>query len=122
MIIKDKNDAKMIKNWVSPNKNISFKLLYRATMDGDSHDNFYSKCNEAPNIAFIKINDGRIIGGYTTVPWKSENNSFISDKETFIFSINSKEKYNLKPNLNGNNAIYHNSIYYCVAMDIVVMI
>ena len=122
MIIKDKNDAKMIKNWISPNKNISFKLLYRATRDGDSHDNFYSKCNEAPNIAFIKINDGRIIGGYTTVPWKSENNSFISDKETFIFSINSKEKYNLKPNLNGNNAIYHNSIYYCVAMDIVVMI
>ena len=113
MIIKDKNDAKMIKNWISPYNNISFKLLYRATRDGDSHDNFYSKCNEAPNIAFIKINDGRIIGGYTTVPWKSENNSFISDKEAFIFSINSKEKYNLKSKLNGNNAIYHNLKYYC---------
>jgi len=68
MIIKDKNDAKMIKNWISPNNNIYFKLLYRATRDRDSHNNFYSKCNEAPNIAFIKINDGRIIGGYTTVP------------------------------------------------------
>ena len=46
-----------------PNKKIKFTLLYRATRDDDSYDEFHSKCNDAPNISFIKINDGRIIGG-----------------------------------------------------------
>ncbi len=97
----------------SPNNEITFKLLYRATRDGDSYEAFHSKCNEAPNITFIKINDGNIIGGYTTIPWKSEKNSYIPDKEAFIFSINFKEKHNLKKELNGKNAIYHNISDYC---------
>ena len=63
MIIKDECNAKMIKNWIEPNKKIKFTLLYRATRDGDSYDEFHSKCNDAPNISFIKINEGRIIGG-----------------------------------------------------------
>ena len=96
LIIKNKNDASLIKNWISPNNEITFKLLYRATRDGDSYINFHSKCNEAPNITLIKINDGKIIGGYTTIPWKCESNSYISDKDAFIFSIDSKEKYSLK--------------------------
>ena len=113
LIIKDKNDSNMIKNWINSNKDIFFQLLYRATRDGDSYDNFHSKCNDAPNISLIKLDNGRIIGGYTTIPWKSENNSYISDKEAFIFSVDSKEKYNLKKELNGNNAIYHDISSYC---------
>ena len=114
LIIKDIKSINMIKNWISPNNNISFKLLYRATRDGDSFNNFHSKCNDAPNISFIKTDNGKVIGGYTTLPWKIEDTSFLLDKEAFIFSIDSKEKYNLNQNLNGNNAIYHcNSVYCC---------
>jgi hypothetical protein len=49
------------------------------------------------------------------IPWKLEDNSFISDQNTFIFSLDSKEKYNLKQNLKGQYAIYHstNNLYGC---------
>jgi len=113
LIIKDKNDSKMIKNWIDSNRDIYFQLLYRATRDGDSFNNFHSKCNDAPNISLIKLENGMIIGGYTTIPWKSEDKAYISDKEAFIFSVNSKEKYNLKKELNGNYAVYHNTSNYC---------
>ena len=53
----------MIKNWINSNKDIHFQLLYRATRDGDSYNNFISKCNDAPNISLIKLDNGRIIGG-----------------------------------------------------------
>ena len=39
--------------------------------------------------------------------------SYIVDKDAFIFSVDSKEKYDLKKELNGNNAIYHSSSSYC---------
>ena len=112
LIIQDKNDSKIIKNWISPNKEIAFKLLYRATRDGDSYKDFHSKCNDAPNISFIKTNDGKIIGGYTTIPWKCESISYISDKDAFIFSMDSKEKYEVKKEYI-SNAIYHDESNYC---------
>ena len=113
LILKDKDSMEMIKNWISPDSEICFKLLYRATRDGDSCDDFHSKCNDSPNISLIQLKDGRIIGGYTTIPWKIENNSYIQDKKAFIFSLDSKEKYELKKELNGNKAIYHDSDSYC---------
>jgi hypothetical protein len=44
LILKDKDNMEMIKNWISPDSEICFKLLYRATRDGDSYDDFHSKC------------------------------------------------------------------------------
>ena len=113
LIIKNKNDIKLIKNWINPNKEFTFKLLYRATRDGDSYNDFHSKCKDAPNISFIKTNEDIIIGGYTTIPWICENNSYISDKDAFIFSMHSKEKYSLKNDYKGKCAIYHDDSSYC---------
>lgn len=62
---------------------------------------------------FDKINDGKIIGEYTTIPLKCESNSYISDKDAFIFSIDSKEKYSIKSQLKGENAVYHDQSNYC---------
>jgi len=112
-IIRDGSSSKMIKNWIAPDKNVNFTLLYRATRDGDSYSDFHSKCKDAPNISFIKLDNGRIIGGYTTIPWIEEDNCYIPDKDAFIFSIDSKEKYDLKKKLNGKYAIYHKTSLYC---------
>ena len=89
----------MVKNWIQSDDNIDLDLLYRATRDGDSYYDFHSKCDDfAPNISLIKLDNGKIIGGYTTVGWKVEDNAYISDKDAFIFSLDSREKYNLKKN------------------------
>ena len=115
LIIKDKHIVKMLKNWISPNDIINFELLFRATRHGDSSNAFHLKCdNNSPTISIIKTENGKIIGGYTTIPWIKEDKSFISDENTFIFSVDSKEKYNLKKELNGKYAVYHsNSSSYC---------
>ena len=114
MIIKDENIVKMLKNWINPNDSINFELLYRGTKDGDSLNNFYLKCeNKSPTISIIKTEKGKIIGGYTTIPWIKENVSYITDENAFIFSVDSKEKYNVKKNLNGKDAVYHNRSWCC---------
>ena len=114
LILTDKNDKELIKNWIQPNGNIYTDLLYRATRDGDSYFDFHSKCDEyAPNISLIKLESGIIIGGYTTIGWKAEDKAYISDKDTFIFSLKSREKYSLKKELNGKHAIYHNNSNWC---------
>lgn len=114
LILTEKKDKEMIKNWIQPNGNIYLELLYRATRDGDSYNDFHSKCDkEVPNISLIKLDNGIIIGGYTTIGWKAEKSAYLSDKDAFIFSLNSREKYNLKKELNGKNAVYHNNLIWC---------
>lgn len=113
-IIKDKNIVKMIKHWIQPDFEVNLKLIYRATRDGDSATNFHQKCdNKSPTITIIKTEKGRIIGGYTTIPWIKEDNYFIEDKDAFIFSIDSKEKYDIKRQLGKYYAVYHNNSYFC---------
>ena len=56
----------------------------------------------------IKSEGLRRFGGFTTIPWKSdENGIFIKDPEhkTFVFSLDNKSIYNLKSN--SSTAIYH---------------
>ena len=114
LIINKKEDIQMIKGWLSSNSEFKFKLLYRATRDGDSAMNFHLKCDDKyPTICIIKLENERIIGGYTKIPWKAEDKPYISDESAFIFSINSKEKYDIKKELKGEYAVYHNINNYC---------
>ena len=104
----------MIKIWIELNKNFYLELIYRVTRDGDSASDFHLKCdNKGPTISIIKTENGRIIGGYTTIPWSDRYDAYISDKDSFIFSVDSKEKYNLKKELDGKYAIYHDNGYCC---------
>ena len=114
LIIKEEKNITMLKNWINPNNSINFELLYRATRDGDSLNDFHLKCdNESPTITIIKTENGKIIGGYTKIPWIREDKAFIKDENTFIFSVDSKEKYNVKKELNGKYAVYHCLSSYC---------
>ena len=73
----------------------NFKLLFRASRDGYTPNSFHLRCdNKGPTIVFIKITNGRRIGGYTSISWTS-NNSFEKDEEAFLFSLDNKEKYEL---------------------------
>ena len=92
------------------NKKIKeLKKLYQATIDGGEPLNFHLNCDNIPNtLILIKSEGQRRFGGFTQIPWKSdENGIFIQDPEhkTFVFSLDNKKIYNLKSN--NSNAVYH---------------
>ena len=73
------------------------KLIYRATRDGDSYDNFFNKCNEINNIVLlIKSNNNSIFGGLTRVGFKKVNSNKYKDDLAFVFSLDKKKIYPIK--------------------------
>ena len=93
-------DEDLIKTWLN-NKKFSSELLFRKTIDGSTPDDFHNKCdNKGITIVFIETTKGYKFGGYTELPWDKSGNK--TDKSTFIFSFNNKQKYIPR---NGNNTI-----------------
>ena len=91
-----KDEVKMIKDWINQDKNILFELLYQATRDGDSNQVFHSRCdNKGSTMTFIKIENGRRLGAYTSLSFTQSNN-WVNDSKAFLFSLDNKSKYNIK--------------------------
>ena len=68
-------------------KQEKFQLLYRASEDGFNSDNFHQKCDGIKNtLTIIKSTNGNIFGGYTGAAWSSSGD-YISDTNSFIFSL-----------------------------------
>ena len=87
------------------NSNISFKLLYKALIDKDSASSFHNKVdNKGPILVIIKTKDNRIIGGFSSKSWSSED-KYIEDNEAFLF--NEFYKFNLNSK-NNEYACFHN--------------
>ena len=99
LIISKKADINLLKEWISPNQNKSFELIYRASRDGDTVQDFHRMCdNKTPTISIFKTPKDYIFGGYTTVIFNNpDNNSLqLKDEKAFIFSLNNREKYKTK--------------------------
>ena len=65
----------MISNWIKPNSNIKFTLLYQISKDGDNITTFYNKVqNIFPTLIIIKTKLGFKFEGYTTKTWESNCN------------------------------------------------
>jgi len=84
--------------------NIFFKLVYRATRDGDSSQDFHGKCdNIGPNITLVRTKDNHRFGGFTKCNWKhlsqnkKNNNDEVGtgkkDKDAFCFSLDLNKIY-----------------------------
>ena len=89
----NKNDFKLISSWINKNV-IKYELLYKATVDGDSIDDFIKKCeNKGPTLLILKSNKEHIFGGYTEKNWIK--NKSISSPDSFLFNINIKKKFTI---------------------------
>jgi hypothetical protein len=86
------------------NSGIIFKLVYRATRDGDSARDFHERCDTiGPNITLIKTNKNVRFGGFTNCNWAlpdevddkkdGEKGAEKSDPDSFCFSLSSKKIY-----------------------------
>jgi hypothetical protein len=77
-------------------RNIKFKLLYRASVDGDSAETFHSKCDYIPNTLILILASGnKRFGGFTTKTWDGDDVNK-QDKNCFIFSIDKMKVYDVK--------------------------
>ena len=97
--------------------NIILKLVYRATRDGDSAQDFHKKCDQiGPNITLVLTLNNRRFGGFTKNNWEHlkedikekepEVGSGKSDVDAFCFSVDLNKIYN-------NNELDSGVIFCC---------
>ena len=81
--------------WVCPNNERKVKLLYKATLEENTRDDFHRKCdNKGATVTLIETTKGRRFGGYTSLSWSS-NEGWKDDKEAFLFSLDNDKKYDV---------------------------
>ena len=74
-------------------------ILYRASENDFSVNRFHEKCDEKRNtVTLILTQFNKIIGGFTSLPWKSGGGEWYKDssRRTFIFSLSAGERYPLQ--------------------------
>ena len=83
--------------------NFEFNLLYRATEDGDSANDFHTRCDKHKNtLVLVKTKKNVKFGGFTTETWDG-NDIDKEDKNAFCFSLNKMKIYN---SIKGKKAIF----------------
>ena len=86
------------------NKNIIFKLVYRASRDGDSAEEFHKRCNDiGANITLVKTDKDIKFGGFTNFDWDIQNKETTitnpedgvekDDEKAFCFSLSLNKIY-----------------------------
>ena len=84
------------------NKSIKFKLLYKATKDGDSQNTFHQKCDGISNtLTIVHTTQNLKFGGFTTAKWNNQDREE-KDDHAFCFNLNNKKIFNI---IKGKNAI-----------------
>ena len=86
------NEFDLIYNWICPNTKIKLELIYKASIDGDSAENFHKKCDNIhkSTLVVIQSRNGYRFGGYTTGNWGDYKNQ--EDANAFVFSLTNKNK------------------------------
>jgi hypothetical protein len=93
-----------IRDWISNDKNMEFKLLFSLSNDGIDAKTFHDLCDhQFPTIILIETTKGYQFGGFTPLDWYTEKIELEdyenkTDNETFLFSLDFNKKYEKKNN------------------------
>jgi len=87
------------------------KVLFVASKDGDSSNQFHSACNgKGPTVVIVESTTGAVFGGYTDVSWSSSS-SYATSYNSFLFRLRpSMNHYSIKKGRE-STAIYRHSSY-----------
>ena len=107
-------EKRLKNNEILMKKNIIYKLLYRATRDGNDAQIFYKKCdNIMETLAIIKTTKGMRFGGYTEKKWiiSSPTTTFYKDYKgiCFCFSLDLFRIYDFNGNSRRSIGCYYGS-------------
>ena len=91
------------------------EIIYRASRDGVSKDEFYKKCNlKANTICIIQTPQNNVFGGFTSLKWLEPTRDIevehMKDPKAFVYIIRSSEGDDAKlypVQHGGKNAIQH---------------
>jgi hypothetical protein len=90
-------------------RDFTCKLLYRASRDGWLSTDFHYKCDKkGPTVVIVKVDNGRLCGGYCSIGWKSEGR-WQNDNKSFVFSLDSLKKF--KESQGSSDHIFWHSTY-----------
>ena len=85
-------------------KGKNLKLIFRLTRDGGEAGTFHDMCDHIKNtITLIMSEDGKIFGGYASIPWTSEL-GYKLDEKAYLFSLDQQSIYSV---VEKENAVYH---------------
>ena len=99
-IIKTFSEKKLLLSSVPQNPNkknsdLKFQLIYKASIDGDSTNDFHDLCdNESDVIVAIETDSGLRFGGFTKIGFDSSCKSKIDD-DAFLFSFDKMKVYKI---------------------------
>ncbi|CAF1505112.1 unnamed protein product [Didymodactylos carnosus] len=113
-----------------------WELIYKSTKDGFAASDFHRECDgKFPTMVVIQSkNGGYLFGGYTAVPWNS-NDQTAADPSAFLFTLTNPNhlpitKFNINP-ADSKSAVYHYKqggpifgpyyLYYLYRCDIAVV-
>ena len=90
------------------NKEFVFTLLYRATQQEYTAEEFHRKCDHrSPTVSLLKLNNGNCIGGFTSSRWQTPSSQFLGqyymDHSALLFNLTDEISYPVK---NADKAIY----------------
>ena len=89
-----KRDIEMILSWINPSKPLKLRLIYKATRDGDTPLIFHKKVDKIKNTVTVILTDkGFRCGGFVTKEWNSLGDFNKGDVDSFLFSLERREKY-----------------------------
>ena len=98
-IIKNMEELDMLTRKINrKNKTITYNLIYKASVDGDTAEVFHKICDEAKcSLVLVETTKGRRFGGFTTQSWEGETLDKI-DNAAFVFSLDKMECYRVIKN------------------------
>ena len=92
--LQKQKDMNRIKEWISPGKDIKFKLLFKKSRDGNTTKDFHDLCdNKGKTLIIIETTEGRKFGGVAYDNWNT-NDSWRTNPKDFVFSLDLNKKYN----------------------------
>ena len=110
----DNKQWEIIKDWINPNVEINFNLIFIKSRDGSNVSDFHKFCdNKGKILLLIETNNNFKFGGYTPLNFDSSGNGK-NDNNSFLFSITNNQKYTKK---NQNNSIHCRENYIAFGYD-----
>ena len=100
-IIKEEDEIENVLNKISEKcPGCRYKLLYKGSRDGDTANDFHSRCDDAEKtLVIVEDNYGNRFGGFTTQDWGGQYLQK-KDDDAFIFSVDKNKIYEVIPDQN----------------------
>ena len=94
-LINIEKELPKIEEWFE-GKKVHLEKIYRGSQDGFLAENFHLLCDgKGPTLTVVESEQGKRFGGYTTVPWSSEE-GWKEDLQSFTFSLTNQTKHSIK--------------------------